>query len=1080
MAILWDKDLTTFIKRQPDGNQRIVVISLESKPKPICLINAYLPSRNGTDSKMKYKEALDILHEIIMKYMDTHTIILGGDMNGSLHRQPENDHDKLLKDFLSEMKLTTPRRYPVSPTFHHHDGKAKSQIDYFFVLETQIDETTSIQNVKNKGLQPLNTSDHTMISGEITLDQLKREKRHIPTQSTYKKPKWNKCDKLAYINRVEELIEEPPKRKTNSKMDMAIDVIHLTNVLHEAGATSIPHYAPNSTHTKTKGRIPWNYEIEEASKRSKEAFHKWKTAGRPKSDEDNLYNNMKTTKKKLRKLQRQAEARIKENKYNKIMESAEFNQDLFHKLIREQRATSSCYTDLIIVEGETLSEDKDILNGWRHHFQTLATPVESPSYSKAFGSMVDLECLLIEDIITNSANSLSPIDDESISKAINKLSSGKAPDHLGITAEHLKIGGNKITSFIKHLINAILKEQHIPSVLQSGLLTPVLKKNKDARYPGNYRGIAVTPIISKILEIILQEKIDPILSPSQSKLQRGFTAETSPINAGIQITEAINEASDKGHPVCIITLDAEKAFDKVDHQLLLRKLFHSGVKNEVWKLIKILQTQAETKVKWKGNLSDDFPSRQGIRQGAKLSPTLYKRYNNDLLQSLELHSAGAKIGTTFIGAPTVADDIALVAYDPVDLQCALNIVYQSTQLDKVTINSAKSDAVVLYADKKRDGQKWKIGDATIDEVEETTHIGINRNWRNKNDVDNRIQKGRRTLYSLIGAGLHGKNGISPTVSHKIYTTFSRPRITYGLEAVTLLQMEKDKLEKFERKFLKQIQGLPDKCATVATYALLGTIPITAQIEKNVLTTFFNIARQPECIEHELACRQLAIKDESSNSWFTYVRCLLQKYELPTAYEIMECPPSKIKWKTILNNAFNDHWGNKWTTEKDEKSSLKYLTLKKDAASHPHNIWKYTKNNTRDVMKATVKARIITGTYTLQSHRHKFNQHEISDTCLLCKTHSEDTAHFILKCSALHTIRKKHLQTLWQILVKQENLEVARTICDDENLLLQCLLDCSNPCVMDLFSADTKIVPHIEEISRNMIFDLHNTRAMKLN
>ncbi len=296
----------------------------------------------------------------------------------------------------------------------------------------------------------------------------------------------------------------------------------------------------------------------------------------------------------------------------------------------------------------------------------------------------------------------------------------------------------------------------------------------------------------------------------------------------------------------------------------------------------------------------------------------------------------------------------------------------------------------------------------------------------------------------------------------------------------MLQLEKDKLELFERKFLKQIQGLPDKCATVAAYALLGTIPITAQIEKNVLTTFYNIAKQPECIEHELVQRQLAIKDESSNSWFTYVRQLLQKYNLPSAYEIMDQPPSKSKWKKLLSKAFNEFWGNQWLAQKDEKTSLKYLTLKKDAASQPHNIWKFTKNNTRDVMKATIKARIITGTYTLQIHRQKYNQHATSDICLLCKTHTEDTPHFILKCSALHTVRQKHLHNLRQMLAARVDTEVAQTVCEDENLLLHCLLDCSNPLIMDLISAEDEIVSHVEEISRNLIFELHNTRAAKLS
>ena len=72
----------------------------------------------------------------------------------------------------------------------------------------------------------------------------------------------------------------------------------------------------------------------------------------------------------------------------------------------------------------------------------------------------------------------------------------------------------------------------------------------------------------------------------------------------------------------------------------------------------------------------------------------------------------------------------------------------------------------------------------IEEVQSTKHIGLIRQSEGENDIS-RIQKGRRTMYALLGAGLHGKNGINPEVAHKIYVTFCRPRITYGLETHTL-------------------------------------------------------------------------------------------------------------------------------------------------------------------------------------------------------------------------------------------------------------------------------------------------------
>jgi len=149
---------------------------------------------------------------------------------------------------------------------------------------------------------------------------------------------------------------------------------------------------------------------------------------------------------------------------------------------------------------------------------------------------------------------------------------------------------------------------------------------------GNYRGIAVTPIISKVLESIIMRHSEPKLKHAQNALQRGFTEETAPLNAGIIATEAICEAKDNDVATGFITLDAEKAFDVLGHEHFghehsMCKLYHDGLMDDLWNFIRILQTKSITKTKWRGKLGDIFFNRQGIRQGAKLSPSLYKRYN---------------------------------------------------------------------------------------------------------------------------------------------------------------------------------------------------------------------------------------------------------------------------------------------------------------------------------------------------------------------------------------------------------------------------------------------------------------------
>ena len=107
-----------------------------------------------------------------------------------------------------------------------------------------------------------------------------------------------------------------------------------------------------------------------------------------------------------------------------------------------------------------------------------------------------------------------------IESAIRKLNTGKASDENGIVSEHYIHTIDVITDEITDIINQIFEELDVPQSLKNGILTPVLKKKKDKTIPGNYRGIVVTSIFSKIFETIIKDRLEPELFPSQNTLQR--------------------------------------------------------------------------------------------------------------------------------------------------------------------------------------------------------------------------------------------------------------------------------------------------------------------------------------------------------------------------------------------------------------------------------------------------------------------------------------------------------------------------------------------------------------------------------
>ena len=177
---------------------------------------------------------------------------------------------------------------------------------------------------------------------------------------------------------------------------------------------------------------------------------------------------------------------------------------------------------------------------------------------------------------------------------------------------------------------------------------------------------------------------------------------------------------------------------------------------------------------------------------------------------------------------------------------------------------------------------------------------------------------------MIGAWLHGGGGLKATLGGHIWSTFVIPWLLYGLEALLLKQKDIDSLEKFQRKTLKQIQGIPDNTSNSACLALLGILPIKDILNKNLLILFVNIIRDESSIEYEKARRQVVMKDSPSESIFTYIQSILSHYDLPSVFELSSNPPSKEAWKRLLNCKVHDMVEAAWKADIESKSSTKYL------------------------------------------------------------------------------------------------------------------------------------------------------------
>ena len=258
-------------------------------------------------------------------------------------------------------------------------------------------------------------------------------------------------------------------------------------------------------------------------------------------------------------------------------------------------------------------------------------------------------------------------------KAISSLKCNKAADRDGIMGEHLKYVEDVIAPIIHEIFEAIYIRKYPPNSFKLGTITPVLKKNKKLVNPDNYRRITVTQMISKIMELIMKPDLTESIENRQNPMQKGFTAGTSSIIAALFITEAIAEAVDTKKTLYIAMLDASKAFDVVLHSSLLSKLYNMDFIGVNWLMLRNWYQGMGSQVKWDGKLSRALQEEIGLRQGGTLSAKNYVGLTNGNLDKLSDNRLGFTIGTEFVGCPTCADDTALAADNPHDLQTALNI-----------------------------------------------------------------------------------------------------------------------------------------------------------------------------------------------------------------------------------------------------------------------------------------------------------------------------------------------------------------------------------------------------------------------